>query len=285
MSHRLFSSIAVLVTCVTSLAVSVGSAATLGEISADPSEGVYQFYKGDIDLQVGERLTGKGEGTGIYFFEVLRVEGDQAWAKYEGQRLTWGYLLRSPQKGDRVRLIIPRQDQLFMDFFAGVSNGKEEHGYSGKGGAFAFTVGGYFSELWSWDIRLGADQWGKEPTVGIRKQRSYYLFGVGYNPGGLRLKGFYGLLDHVTILDSAQPSGYTDPYTGKLITNEGPTMDPKWGYSISLGYQFDMKSITRNRLWGWYLLPQYNYSNTLVSSNYPASSSIGLAVGLTSTPF
>lgn len=260
------------------------SAQELGEITEITPDHVIKFYKGNIDLQEGEELIGKGKGSGVYLFKVTATEGDKASANFIGQQIQWGGMARGPEVGDKIRVEPKRVDSMFADFYLGYVQAKSEYGFPGRGSAIGMSVGGHFTELWSWDIRLQADSWGKD-SFDVEKRRSSYMLGVGYNPGQFRLKGYLGTVDTMTILESPNPTGYTDPYTGKIIYAQGVQHDSKWGYFLSLGYQVNFSKMNRNKHFAWFVLPQVTYANVFGSSPYPAHTSVGVSIGFENSMF
>jgi hypothetical protein len=256
----------------------------LGEIIDISSEGIVTFYRGDIDLQEGEELLVKGKGAGVHLVRVTKVTDSKAMADYLGYQVFGGGMIRKLELGDQVRVEAKRVDQMYMDIILGRVQGSSDFGFQGSGPSLGMDVGGYFTELISWDIRLQADSWGKDPS-GVELRRSSYLLGLGYNPGKLRLKGFVGTIDTMTILDAPRPAGYTNPYSGKTYFEEKAHSHNQFGYLVSLGYVYEFKEISRTQRFTWFLQPQVTYSNVFGSGPYPSHWMAGVSFGFTNSQF
>lgn len=254
-------------------------AQSVGEvIQVNHKEGLVTFFKGDLQVSQGEVLLVKGTHGGVHIIRVTFVEAEKATGEIIGARVVYGGMLRRVEAGDQVILEVSRKDEFFFDFYLGSTSAQADFGFPGRGFAFGLAMGGFFTELLTWDLRLQADSWGKDST-GVEKRRSNYMLGIGYNPGSFRLKAHLGVIDTMTILVEEKNPAYTDPYTGKAYSKEGVNHDDQFGYLLMVGYQHDLSHMNRTKRHKWYLIPQATYSDVFGSSVYKAHWTVGLAVG------
>lgn len=247
----------------------------LGQIEAINGNGDLTFYKGDLDIKVGDELHINERGVMARLI-VGSVSGDRATGTILGVRSgLFGERINITQLS-KVRLTMKHSELNWLAFNLGANSAKKTGGYGGVNGFLGLDVGGHFQELYTWDILIQADTYGKD-SLGTEIRRSAYMLGVGKDFDRLNFTGYLGTVDTMTITKDASAQGNTNPYTGEYY-NKSIQHNDEFGYMLALNYRFDINEVSYKKRTGFSINPRISYTNTFSSGKYGGYTSFGVSL-------
>lgn len=246
----------------------------LGKIESIDNNGVVTFYKGDVDLKVGDELRINERGV-LARLLVDSVNGDHATATILGVRSGLFGERVNVRKLNKVQLDPKFSNLNWLSFNLGANSAKKVGGFGGTNGFLGMDVGGHFYEIYTWDLLLQADTYGKD-SFGTEIRRSAYMLGVGRDYEKFNVSGFLGTIDTMTITKAASSSGNTNPYTGEYYNNKIQHLD-EFGYMLAANYRYDISTVSYKKRTGFSINPRISYANTFSSGKYEGYTSVGIS--------
>jgi hypothetical protein len=239
------------------------------------------FFKVDVDdLQVGEILEVKALNSQMIVgrIAVEKIASDEAEAS-----VLWIYSQANEviRPGQEIVTRFQGDGGLFAAFQAGVAVTKEVSEFGGTQGAVGLQVGFRISPELSFALLIQANPLG-EAKSGLRKVSGAYMAGIHWEQGGFNSGAYLGVQDLLTRPANALEFTVTDPVTGSSFRGVQVQHDDHFAWALQLGYDWRMKSITRQSRFGWAWGPYVNVVDAFADTGFAPIYNVGLNIKLLS---